>query len=54
MDHLTPARRFENVHRIRHKNMKPEMTVRCLVHRMNAPSLFKGWDFTQTDLQPYR
>jgi DNA mismatch endonuclease (patch repair protein) len=32
MDKLTPARRSENMRRIRSKDMKPEMLVRRLVH----------------------
>lgn len=33
-DKLTSARRTENMRRIQSKNMKPEMTVRSIVHGM--------------------
>jgi DNA mismatch endonuclease, patch repair protein len=33
-DKLTPARRSENMRRIRSKGMKPELAVRKLVHRL--------------------
>jgi DNA mismatch endonuclease (patch repair protein) len=33
-DKLTPARRSENMRRIRSKGMKPEMAVRSLAHRL--------------------
>ncbi|HKG79558.1 MAG TPA: DNA mismatch endonuclease Vsr [Pyrinomonadaceae bacterium] len=34
MDKLTPERRSENMRRIRSKDMKPEIAVRQLVHRL--------------------
>ena len=34
MDKLTPARRSENMRRIRSKGMEPELLVRKLVHRL--------------------
>ena len=34
MDKLTPARRSENMRRIKSKNMKPELAVRRLVHKL--------------------
>ncbi len=34
MDKLTKERRSENMRRIKSKNMKPEMLVRSLVHRL--------------------
>lgn len=34
MDNLTPPERSENMRRIRSKGMKPEMTVRHLIHSM--------------------
>lgn len=34
MDKLTPKRRSANMRAIRSKNMKPEITVRSLVHRL--------------------
>jgi DNA mismatch endonuclease (patch repair protein) len=34
MDKITPARRSENMRQIRHKDMKPELAVRQLVHSM--------------------
>ena len=34
MDSLTPERRSENMRRIRSKGMKPELTVRRLVHAL--------------------
>lgn len=34
MDKLTPARRSENMRRIKSKDMKPEMAVRRMVHGM--------------------
>lgn len=34
VDSLTPERRSENMRRITSKNMKPEMAVRSLVHRL--------------------
>jgi DNA mismatch endonuclease, patch repair protein len=34
MDKLTPARRSENMRRIKSKNTKPEMVVRSTIHRM--------------------
>ncbi|MCP1335163.1 very short patch repair endonuclease [Futiania mangrovi] len=34
MDKLSPQRRSENMRRIRSKDMKPEMVVRRLVHRL--------------------
>lgn len=34
MDRLSPERRSENMRRIKSKGMKPEMTVRRLVHGM--------------------
>ena len=34
MDNISPARRSENMRRIRSKNTKPELIVRSLVHRM--------------------
>ncbi len=34
MDKLTPERRSENMRRIKSKDMKPELLVRSIVHRM--------------------
>jgi DNA mismatch endonuclease (patch repair protein) len=34
MDKLTPERRSENMRRIKSKDMKPELTVRRLAHRL--------------------
>lgn len=34
MDRLTPERRSENMRRIKSRDMKPELTVRSLIHRM--------------------
>ena len=34
MDKLSPAARSENMRRIKSKNMKPEMLVRSLVHKL--------------------
>ena len=34
MDNLTPERRSENMRRIRSRDMKPELLVRSLVHRL--------------------
>ncbi|MBR0960882.1 very short patch repair endonuclease [Bradyrhizobium japonicum] len=34
MDKLTPERRSENMRRIKSKDMKPELAVRQLVHRL--------------------
>jgi DNA mismatch endonuclease (patch repair protein) len=34
MDTLTPAERSERMSRVRSKDTKPELRVRCLVHRM--------------------
>lgn len=33
MDSLSPEKRSENMRRIRHKNTKPEMKIRSLLHR---------------------
>lgn len=34
MDKLTPAKRSENMRRIKSKGMKPELAVRSIVHRL--------------------
>lgn len=44
MDKLTPARRSENMRRIRSKGMEPELLVRKLVHRLGYRYRLHGKD----------